>query len=153
MQVDTLLRVRFGECDPQNVVFNARYADYVDIASTEYLRFLCNGYDSLQNAGLMTQVVNLTINWKNAATFDQVLLLEMTCERIGTTSFTLNCNITHYESANPSVREIATASVTYVVMSEKTASAVPIPEAIKEALGASHRVGPINYAGHVGLTR
>jgi len=27
------LRVRYGECDAQKVVFNARYADYVDVAT------------------------------------------------------------------------------------------------------------------------
>ena len=34
------LRVRYGECDAQKVVFNARYADYVDLATTEFLRAL-----------------------------------------------------------------------------------------------------------------
>ena len=29
------LRVRYGECDAQKVVFNARYADYIDLATTE----------------------------------------------------------------------------------------------------------------------
>lgn len=28
------LRVRYGECDAQKVVFNARYGDYVDLASS-----------------------------------------------------------------------------------------------------------------------
>ena len=33
-------RVRYGECDAQGVVFNARYADFVDIAVNEYVRTL-----------------------------------------------------------------------------------------------------------------
>ena len=33
-------RVRYGECDAQQIVFNARWADYVDIAATEYTRAL-----------------------------------------------------------------------------------------------------------------
>ena len=28
-----LVRVRYAECDAQGVVFNARYADYADLAS------------------------------------------------------------------------------------------------------------------------
>ena len=32
------LRVRYQECDPQHVVFNARYADYADLASFEFMR-------------------------------------------------------------------------------------------------------------------
>jgi acyl-CoA thioester hydrolase len=34
------LRVRYGECDAQKLVFNARYADYVDIATGELLRVI-----------------------------------------------------------------------------------------------------------------
>ncbi|MGH9635377.1 MAG: acyl-CoA thioesterase, partial [Candidatus Angelobacter sp.] len=37
------LRVRYGECDAQKVVFNARYAEYVDLATTEFLRALGYG--------------------------------------------------------------------------------------------------------------
>ena len=37
------LRVRYGECDAQKVVFNARYADYVDLAAVEFLRALGYG--------------------------------------------------------------------------------------------------------------
>ena len=33
-------RVRYGECDAQQIVFNARWADYVDLATTEYTRVL-----------------------------------------------------------------------------------------------------------------
>ena len=32
------LRVRWSEVDPQGVVFNARYLDYVDVAISEYCR-------------------------------------------------------------------------------------------------------------------
>ena len=33
---ELLLRVRYSECDAQEVVFNARYADYADLAATEF---------------------------------------------------------------------------------------------------------------------
>ena len=32
------LRVRYGECDPQNIVFNANYFLYFDVAFTELWR-------------------------------------------------------------------------------------------------------------------
>src|SRR3954453_17477815 len=32
------LRVRYVECDAQKVVFNSRYAEYVDVAINEFLR-------------------------------------------------------------------------------------------------------------------
>ena len=30
------MQVRYGECDAQKVVFNARYGDYTDLAATEF---------------------------------------------------------------------------------------------------------------------
>ena len=32
------LRVRYGECDPQGIVFNANYMLYVDVVFTELWR-------------------------------------------------------------------------------------------------------------------
>ena len=41
------LRVRYGECDPQGVVFNAHYLAYFDIAITELLRAAFGSYQAL----------------------------------------------------------------------------------------------------------
>jgi hypothetical protein len=66
------LRVRYGECDAQKVVFNARYAEYVDLATTEFLRALGYG-EQLFSGELDFQLVKQTIEWKAPARFDQVL--------------------------------------------------------------------------------
>ena len=57
-----LLRVRYAECDAQQVVFNARYADYIDVAMTEYFREVVGGFQSLLDKGLDNQVVSLHID-------------------------------------------------------------------------------------------
>ena len=66
------LRVRYGECDAQKVVFNARYAEYIDLATTEFLRALGYG-EQLFSGELDFQLVKQTIEWKAPARFDQVL--------------------------------------------------------------------------------
>ena len=38
MRCEHVLRVRFGECDPQGIVFNAHYVAYFDVALTELWR-------------------------------------------------------------------------------------------------------------------
>ena len=45
-------RVRYNECDAQQVVFNARYADYVDLAMTEFMRALGRDYKALLARGI-----------------------------------------------------------------------------------------------------
>ena len=63
------LRVRYGECDAQKVVFNARYADYVDLATAEFLRSM--GYEKeLQTGELDYQLVKQTIEWRAPARYD-----------------------------------------------------------------------------------
>ena len=60
------LRVRYGECDAQRVVFNSRYSEYVDIATSEFLRALGFG-EAFICGDLDFQLVKQTIEWKAAA--------------------------------------------------------------------------------------
>jgi acyl-CoA thioester hydrolase len=83
-----LFRVRYGECDPQNIVFNARWGDYVDIACTEYLRGLF-GVAEPGAVGLNIRLVRQLIEWKEPARFDDVIEAEVRTLKVGTTSFTL----------------------------------------------------------------
>lgn len=143
MQTDVYLRVRFAECDPQNVVFNARYADYVDVASTEYMRFLCNGYEQLEAQGWMTQVVNLNISWFASAQFDDVLHLAMKCERVGNTSFVLSCDISRISDK----QKIAKVSAVYVMLDTKAQSKCGVPQWLRDLLLEDKVCGPVNLAG------
>src|SRR5579872_3317190 len=54
------LRVRYAECDAQKVVFNARYADYVDLSTSEFLRALGFG-EALVDGTLDYQLVKQTV--------------------------------------------------------------------------------------------
>jgi acyl-CoA thioester hydrolase len=83
-----LLRVRYCECDAQGIVFNARWADYADIASGEYTRVL---FGSVQPAetGVDWRVVKQTTEWRAPARYDDVLDLRVHTLRVGTTSFVL----------------------------------------------------------------
>lgn len=81
-------RVRYGECDAQKVVFNARYGDYVDIAINEFLRAL--GYnDEIASGELDFQLVKQTKEWRAPARFDEVIEARVESGRLGNTSFAL----------------------------------------------------------------
>ena len=91
------LRVRYGECDAQKVVFNSRYSDYVDVSINEFLRAIGILADFV-SGHLDFQLVKQTIEWKAPARFDQVLELSIMATRLGTTSFTL---ATEFRIADP----------------------------------------------------
>src|SRR5262245_66645800 len=86
------LRVRYGECDAEKVVFNARYGDYVDLATTEFFRALGYGKE-LASGDLDFQLVKQTFEWKAPARFDQVLEISVWAKLVGNTSFTMAADI------------------------------------------------------------
>lgn len=83
-----LLRVRYNECDAQGIVFNARWGDYADIASGEYMRALFGSVHPAET-GLDWRLVKQVIEWRAPARYDDVLDLRVRTVRVGTTSFVL----------------------------------------------------------------
>ncbi|MBW4935346.1 acyl-CoA thioesterase [Marinobacter sp. F4206] len=136
-------RVRYGECDAQGVVFNARYADFVDIAVNEYIRTLFGDYQRLLDQDLDIQVVSLTVNWKAPATFDDVLEARIRAGRIGNTSFTLHLEFYRFGDD----RLIADADITYVMIQPSQMAKVAVPQNIRGLLEAGAPGVLISHAG------
>lgn len=139
------LRVRYGECDAQKVVFNARYADYVDLATAEWLRAL--GFEKeLQSGELDYQLVKQTLEWKAPARYDQVIEASVASKHIGNTSFTLATEFRIAEAESV----IATAETVYVHVNTRTLTKQPLPQSWRDAFlrGAPHVV--VDHAGWVG---
>jgi len=91
------LRVRFGECDPQGVVFNANYLAYFDIGMTELFRSAfgtLGGYQAMvDRSGLEFVVAEAGLRYHRPAHFDDELTLEIAVTRLGTTSITTSYRI------------------------------------------------------------
>jgi acyl-CoA thioester hydrolase len=116
------LRVRYAECDAQRVVFNARYADYIDLATTEFVRALGFG-GALLDGTLDYQLVKLTVEWKAPARYDQVLELSVSATRLGNTSFAISTEI-RIAGQEPVV---ATAETINVTVDPRTLRKIPLP--------------------------
>lgn len=120
------LRVRYGECDAQKVVFNARYGDYVDLAATEFFRALgiAAGTEEFDY-----QAVKLTIEWKAPARFHQALELAVRIKHVGHTSFTM---AVEFRIAGDE-RITATAELVGVLV-DRSLSKKPISPAMRELM-------------------
>lgn len=136
-------RVRYGECDAQSVVFNARYADFVDISVNEYIRVLFGDYQNLLDQDLDIQVVSLTINWKAPARFDDVLEARIRTGRIGRTSFTLHLEFYRFADG----QFIADADITDVMIQPSVMEKVVIPDRIRALLEAGAPGVLLSHAG------
>ena len=80
------LRVRYGECDPQGIVFNANYLLYFDVAFTELWREALGPWQELKDSGVDLVVANANIDFRASARFDDELTLLARIARLGTTS-------------------------------------------------------------------
>ncbi len=125
-----LLRVRYGECDAQQVVFNARYADYVDIAGNEFMRALWGDYANLLKQDIDLQVVRYEIDWQAPARFDDILSVSVACERVGNTSFHLRFSFYRY-GEQPL---LARAGIVYVLFQPSSGEKLPVPAEMRTLL-------------------
>lgn len=88
------LRVRYHECDPQGVVFNANYLAYADMASFELWRALCGSYQAMLDRGVDSVVAASQTRHLGAARYDDELELAVDVTHVGTTSFEFTTAIT-----------------------------------------------------------
>jgi len=125
------LRVRYIECDAQKVVFNSRYAEYVDVAINEFLRAI-GVLPDFVDGSLDFQLVKQTIEWKAPARFDQVLELSVAAIRLGTTSFTLG---TTFRIAGEE-KVIVTVETVYVLVDARTLTKLALSDSLRAAIDA-----------------
>lgn len=137
------LRVRYIECDAQKVVFNSRYAEYVDAGVNEFLR-AAGVLDQFLHGHLDFQLVKQTIEWKAPARFDQVLELSIAAKHLGNTSFTLT---TEFRIAGED-RTIVTVETVYVLVDAKTLTKLSLPDAIRTALADGARGRATDHAAY-----
>jgi len=138
------LRVRYGECDAQRVVFNPRWADYVDVGSVEFFRALGFG-EALASGAFDYQLVKLTIEWKAPARFDQVLELAIYTRQLGNTSFTV---VTEFRLAGQE-RVICKAETVYVNVDSKTLTKLPLSPEVRAALESGAPGKTVDHASRL----
>ena len=134
------LRVRYSECDAQKVVFNARYADYVDIATTEFLRASCPDFGFIEY-----HLVKQTIEWKAPARFDQILELSLSVQHLGTSSFTI---VTEFRVAGQE-QLLTRAETVNVLIDAETMRKAAIPPDLRASLERGAPGMVTDHAGYV----
>lgn len=124
---ESKIRVRYGETDKMGVVYHGNYALYFEIARTEALREVGITYHSLEENGVMMPVVNLNINYKRPAKYDDLL----TVKAIFTTMPTVKAVI-DYELYNEQGELLSTGQTTLVFVDMKTNRVTRCPDMLAE---------------------
>lgn len=122
------LRVRFQECDPQGVVYFARYPEYYDITITELWREALGGYQQMVDTGIDMVVVEQRTRYLAPARFDDVVEVEVRIDRLGTTSM-----LSSYTVARDG-EPLVEGEFCHVFIAAATKAKAPIPDAVRAAL-------------------
>ena len=122
------LRVRYGECDPQGVVYFARYGDYVDIGMTELWRERIGPYGEMVDAGSDMVVAELVLRYRASAVFDDELDVVIGVDRLGETSLTCGWRIERDGGV------LVEGTIRQVCIDPATKAKKPLPADVRAAL-------------------
>jgi acyl-CoA thioester hydrolase len=87
------LRVRYVECDPQNIVFNGNYLHYFDVAVTELYREAIGGWSEVQAHGVDAVVAEANVRYLRPLHFDDEFEIATAVEHMGDSSMILALTI------------------------------------------------------------
>jgi acyl-CoA thioester hydrolase len=110
-------------------VFNARWIEYVDIATSEYTRVVFGSVDP-NVTGIDWRLVKQTCEWYAPGRYDDVLDIHVRTVRVGTTSFVL---ATEFHRHGEAARLVGVETV-YVAFDPKRGEKQPISREHREAL-------------------
>jgi thioesterase-3 len=116
----TKITVRGYHLDMYQHVNNARYLEFLEEARWQYVDSVLN-LEDFMNKGLGFAVVNININYRKPARFNQVLEISSHMAAINRGSGTIHQEITIENTKT----KIADADVTFVIVDIKSARSVP----------------------------
>ena len=121
-------RVRYHECDPQGVVFNANYLTYFDITISELWREALGSYDAMLADGTDMVVAEATVRYLAPLRFDDEFEVVASVAQMGTTSL-----VTAMAVERDGER-VAEGEIRHVFVAVDGGDKTPIPENIRAAL-------------------
>jgi acyl-CoA thioester hydrolase len=128
------LRVRWGECDMQGIVFNPHYLAYADVAMTEYLRWAGFPYpEALLPHGADIFAVSSKVDFRSPAKFDDLLTLGVRVQRFGNTSMVFRIAVFRGEDL------LCEVETTYVCATPEERKPVPVPQVFRDAVARLER--------------
>jgi acyl-CoA thioester hydrolase len=120
------VRVRYGECDMQRVVYNPHYMAYVDDATDTWFRETLPGFGDIS---FDTMLKRFEIEWSSPARVGELLVLELAVVRWGTTSFDVGV------TGHVGDRLVFEATVMFVATTPGEARKIPVSDDVKALLG------------------
>jgi acyl-CoA thioester hydrolase len=122
------LRVRYGECDPQGIVYNANYLMYFDVAFTELWREAVGPWQDMVDRGLDAVVAEAAVRFRAPARYDDELDIRGRLTRLGATGMTTAFEIARGDEM------LVEATLRHVMVDAATWQKAAIPDWVRTGL-------------------
>ena len=122
----TEIRVRYTECDPMGVAHHTAYPVWFEIGRTELLRESGLAYRDLQQQGFLIAVVKLSLQYKQPARYDDLLVLQTSVTDVR------RATINHAYELRRDGRLLTTGCTTVVCL-DRAGRPQPLPKRLREA--------------------
>jgi len=119
------IRVRYGETDQMSFVYYGVYAQYYEVGRVELLRSLGLTYKELEEMGFALPVVNLNINYKKPAYYDDELTIRTTIKDLPSAKITF-----YYEMLNANNELLNIGQVVLAFVNKETGNPCFAPEIV-----------------------
>ncbi len=127
------LRVRYGECDLQGIVFNAHYLTYFDTSMTELWRTAYGSYQAMLDRGIDMVLAEAQLRFRQPARFDDEVALSVAIAHLGNTSI-----VTRHVARRGGGELVAEADLRHVLVDLQTLQKTPIPDWARDRLEPWH---------------
>ncbi len=125
----TNLRVRYAETDQMGVVYYGNYAQYLEQGRTDWLRSLGLSYKYMEDHNVILPVVNLNIDYKYPAKYDDIIKITTTLTKIPSVRIEF-----YYEIHNQENKLLATATTSLVFLDNMTRKLIKAPDYLLEKI-------------------
>lgn len=128
---ETNIRVRYGETDQMGYLYYGYYALYYEQGRTEAIRQLGLTYKSLEEAGIMMPVVEMTAKYLRPAFYDDLIMVRTQVQELDNPENKIRFHCTLFNEKKKKLNESVVTLVFYDMALKKT---VPMPAMLRERL-------------------
>ena len=129
MEDEIEILVRYSETDQMSFVYHGNYVKYFEIGRITWLKKLGISYKKMEEEGILLPVIELSINFKQPALFDDKLILKTKLKR--TPSYMIEFDF----EIKRDCQVITLGYVKLVFLNSKTNKPMRCPENILKAIG------------------
>lgn len=131
---DTQVRTRYGEVDMMGFFYHAHYVELFETGRTELMRHIGFSYAAVEALGVMMPVLQVHIDYKNPAHYDDTLTIRTTMAELPRVKVKFDYEV--FRGDGDSMELITTGSVTLAFMHSNTHRPTRCPQPLLDAITA-----------------